>query len=240
MRLGRFWVAPGSRSPRLVTSPGRTKTNMLVAEDREHDVEILELAFKRAGLTLPMRFVRDGEEAIDYLKGCGEFTNRKEFPLPKMVLLDLNMPRRNGFEVLEWIRLQPGLRRLVVVMFTCSDIQADIDRSFELGANSYVVKPLELDKLENIARLFGGYWMMVNKCAECGQWDKRGRAATRVLLRDRETGFYFQTAGQWTPDPGIALDFETANRAAQFARGIGLGEFELLVTAGPAKLSAYG
>src|ERR1044071_6923857 len=126
---------------------------LVVAEDRENDIEILELAFQRAGVKLPAYFARDGEEAISYLRGDGQFANRKEFPVPKMLLLDLSMPRRNGFEVLEWVRLQPGLRRLVVVVFTSSDLQEDIDRAFELGANSYVVKPLGLDRLERIAAL---------------------------------------------------------------------------------------
>jgi CheY-like chemotaxis protein len=179
---------------------------------------------------LPIHFVRDGEEVINYLKGAGEFADRSMYPLPKLLLLDVNMPRRNGFDVLEWVRLQPGLRRLVVIMFTVSDLQEDIDRAFELGANSYLVKPMELPKLQQIGRLLEEYWMLSNKCAECRVGEQRKGYVTQVLLRNRQTGFYFEATGKWSADPGLGFDFESTVRAAHFARGIGLGEFELLVT----------
>src|ERR1043166_8865305 len=120
---------------------------MLVAEDREEDVEILKLAFEKAQVNVPLHFVSNGEEVIEYLKGEGRFSNRDEYPLPKVLLLDLKMPVLSGFEVLEWLRLQPSLRRLLVVVFSSSDLPEDVNRAFELGANSYVVKPIDFNKL---------------------------------------------------------------------------------------------
>ena len=114
---------------------------MLVAEDRDEDVEILKLAFQKAQVNEPLHFVSNGEEAIEYLTGAGRFANRAEYPLPRVLLLDLKMPLKGGFEVLEWLRLQPGLRRLLVVIFTSSELPEDVNRAFDLGANSYLVKP---------------------------------------------------------------------------------------------------
>src|SRR6266487_3418278 len=121
---------------------------ILVAEDLPDAVELLKLAFSRAGVAVPVSYVKNGEEAIWYLRGEGIFGNRADYPLPTMLLLDLKMPRLDGFGVLEWVRLQPELRRLVVVVFTSSNEQDDINRAFELGANSYIVKPSGFDEMQ--------------------------------------------------------------------------------------------
>jgi len=102
---------------------------ILVAEDLPDSVEILKLAFRKAGVNVPIRYVKDGSETIEYLKGEGAFSDRAEHPLPTMLLLDLKMPGVDGFDVLEWLRLQPGLRRLLVVVFTTSEERTDINRS---------------------------------------------------------------------------------------------------------------
>jgi len=115
---------------------------MLVAENNDDEFKVLRLACDRAKVDLPLRLVRNGQEVIDYLQGEGVYSDRGEYPLPTLLLLDLKMPLRDGFDVLEWVRLQPGLRRLIIVIFTSSDLQEDITRAFELGANSYVVKPV--------------------------------------------------------------------------------------------------
>src|SRR5712692_1805635 len=99
---------------------------ILVAEDLPDSVELLKRAFSRAGVTAPVYYVKDGEETIAYLKGEETFANRTEYPLPTMLLLDLKMPRLDGFGVLEWLRRQPGLRRFPVVVFTSSNEQKDI------------------------------------------------------------------------------------------------------------------
>src|SRR5207237_10670820 len=94
---------------------------ILLVEDRGDDVLLIQRAFKRASLNNPVQVVRDGEQAISYLAGEGIFRNRAEYPLPWLILLDLKMPRVDGFEVLKWIRSQPELRRLIVVVLTSSE-----------------------------------------------------------------------------------------------------------------------
>ena len=121
---------------------------ILVAEDVPDSVELLKEAFSRAKVTAPVHYVVDGQETIEYLSGEKAFTDRTMYPLPTMLLLDLKMPRLGGFDVLEWVRLQAGLRRLVVVVFTSSNDQNDINRAFELGANSYLVKPPGFQELQ--------------------------------------------------------------------------------------------
>src|SRR5437879_6114874 len=115
---------------------------ILIAEDREDDIFVIRRAFEKAHLLNPLQVVRDGEEAIAYLKGEGKFANRGEYPLPELLLLDLKMPRIDGFEVLRWIRQQPGLNALRVVVLTSSEDIRDVNQAYRLGANSFLVKPL--------------------------------------------------------------------------------------------------
>ena len=120
---------------------------ILIVDDDDSAGVLMTIAFERGGFTLPPRFVRDGEEAIEYLDGVGVFGNRKLYPLPTAVLLDLNMPKKNGFEVLAWIRKQPSLKRLRVYVLSASSRLEDIERAYDLGANSYLVKPGNLEQL---------------------------------------------------------------------------------------------
>jgi CheY-like chemotaxis protein len=117
--------------------------SILYAEDREDDVFFLRRACRRAGFdgVLQIHSVNDGQLAVDYLVGTGDYADRTKFPLPDLVLLDLKMPRRSGLEVLEWIRGQPGMIELPVFLLTSSNQQADIDRASALGANGYFIKP---------------------------------------------------------------------------------------------------
>ena len=202
---------------------------MLVAEDREEDIQLLKLALARAKVDVPVQFVKDGEEAIQYLKGEGRFANRNDYPMPQMLLLDLSMPLRNGFDVLEWLRLQPGLRRLLVVVFTSSDLPEDVNRAFELGANSYLVKPVGFEKLEEIARRLPDYWLKLNRCPDCTVEPSPRAQMMRVVLRNPETWQYFKGPNNWTDDPKQALDFEQSRPAQQFALGMKLPRFEVIV-----------
>src|SRR5689334_9365203 len=135
---------------------------ILLAEDNEDHVLLTKRAFRMAGLLNPVVTVENGEEAIAYLKGEGKFANRSEFPLPTLLLLDLKMPRKNGFEVLEWLRQQPGLRRLRIVVLTTSDAPQDIDRAYELGANAFMTKPLDQAHFVELTDAIKGYWLWMS------------------------------------------------------------------------------
>jgi CheY-like chemotaxis protein len=143
------------------------RNTVLVADDDENDIRLLTRAFLRAGINVPMKWVRDGEEAIQYLQGDKPFTDRNTFPIPMLMLLDLKMPRTNGFEVLEWVRKQAGLRRLLVVVMTSSDEPEDVDRAYDLGANSFLKKPDDFDDLTKISRKLHEYWIEMNLCPNC-------------------------------------------------------------------------
>jgi CheY-like chemotaxis protein len=135
---------------------------ILIAEDNEDHVILLRRALKKGAVLNPLFVVSDGEEAIAYLKGEGRFADRYEYPLPGLLLLDLKMPKKDGFEVLEWIRQQPYLKRLRVVVLTTSDNPADIDRAYELGANSFIVKPLEKQQFLEVTNAIKGYWLWMS------------------------------------------------------------------------------
>jgi CheY-like chemotaxis protein len=140
---------------------------ILVAEDQPDSVELLKQAFSRTGVAAPVSYVTDGEETIRYLKREEPFANRAQHPLPTMLLLDLNMPRLDGFGVLEWLQVQPELRRLLVIVFTSSDDQSDINCAFELGADSYLVKPADFTGLKETVRSLQDYWLRFNQCSDC-------------------------------------------------------------------------
>jgi CheY-like chemotaxis protein len=139
---------------------------ILLAEDREDDVIVIRRAFGRAGLTTALHVVRDGEEAISYLAGCGKYANRTEYPLPWLVLLDLKMPRVDGFEVLKWIRKEPGLRSLIVVVLTASEEVRDVNEAYALGANCFMVKPVDFENTTALANLLLHYWLQYNRFPE--------------------------------------------------------------------------
>jgi CheY-like chemotaxis protein len=136
---------------------------ILLVDDDPNDVLLIQRAFAKAGLKDTLKTVPDGEQAIQYLSGRGVYQRREVYPLPFMVLLDLKMPRTNGFEVLEWIRSDDRLKRLLVVVLTSSNYQPDVDRAYDLGANSYLVKPVEFDQMVNMIQRFEMYWSEINR-----------------------------------------------------------------------------
>src|SRR5437899_6823838 len=115
---------------------------ILLVDDNPDDVLLIQRAFQKAGLRDALKVVRDGAQAIQYLSGSGLYAERQRFPLPFLVLLDLKMPGTDGFDVLQWTRAQPELRRLLIVVLTSSNLQADVDRAYYIGAKSYLVKPV--------------------------------------------------------------------------------------------------
>jgi len=124
---------------------------------------MLKRAFGKAGLSHSLRIVENGDAAIEYLSGSDMYADRGDHPLPVVILLDLKLPRRSGLEVLEWLRAQPVLRRIPVVVLTSSRESQDVCRAYELGANSYLVKPVELTALVDMMKGFGLYWLAMNE-----------------------------------------------------------------------------
>ena len=139
---------------------------VLIAEDGESDVELLRRSFRQAGLNVPLHVVADGEACIAYLSGTGQYSNRAEYPLPDLLLLDLKMPRTNGFEVLKWIREQPSLSTLRVVVLTSSGRIRDINLAYQLGANSFLTKPLNFVDFTNAIQAMYNFWMLHSKKPE--------------------------------------------------------------------------
>ena len=133
--------------------------HILVAEDDPTDAYFFQRAFNRAGLPVTLHFVRDGQEVIDYLLGEGQFADRTAHPLPQLLLLDLNMPRLDGFEVLEWVRQQPRFNSLQLVIFSASDERRDMNRAYGLGANWYLVKPHSMEELTALVGRFKKFWL---------------------------------------------------------------------------------
>lgn len=120
---------------------------VLYAEDEENDVFLMQRAFQKAGVMNPLHVVIDGAQAIRYLQGAGEFSNRALHPFPCLLLLDLNLPRQSGLEVLKWVRDRSAFATLPVVFLTSSNQDRDIGTAYSLGANGYLVKPPSSDKL---------------------------------------------------------------------------------------------
>ena len=132
---------------------------VLLAEDREDDIFLIEQAFSRAGIANPLQIVKSGDEAIAYLAGEGKFANRAEYPLPALLLLDLKMPVMDGFEVLRWIRQHESLSGLRVLVLTVSNRISDVNLAYELGANSFLVKPTDFEQTVHLSTLIKDYWL---------------------------------------------------------------------------------
>ena len=139
---------------------------ILLAEDREDDIHLVRRAFKMAFLTNPLQVVRDGEECIAYLSGTGKYSNRAEYPLPDLLLLDLKMPRVDGFEVLAWLQQHPSLSSLRVIVVTSSESIRDVNRAYQLGANSFLVKPSDFLNYIEMSKFLSGFWLRMSKAPE--------------------------------------------------------------------------
>lgn len=136
----------------------RGAATVLLVEDAHADILLVRRAFTKIGTDLGLHVVTDGESAIDYLAGRDGYVDRDEHPLPTLLLLDLKLPGRSGFEVLQWLRSEPGLKRLPVTVLSSSKQTVDVDRAFELGANSYLVKPVDFQSLVELLTAVDRYW----------------------------------------------------------------------------------
>jgi CheY-like chemotaxis protein len=137
---------------------------VLLVEDDPGDARLVQRAFNKIGLRVPLLRVGNGDDAVAYLNGDPPYENRAAYPVPAVILLDIKLPRRSGLEVLQWVRSrQSAVRRIPIVMFTSSRHTTDINTAYEAGANSYLTKPETTAQLVTIAEAFKTYWIQLNE-----------------------------------------------------------------------------
>ena len=150
---------------------------VLYVEDEENDVFFMRSAWKKAGLLNLLNVVMDGEQALEYLSGQGAFANREQYPLPALVLLDLKLPKISGLDVLKWIRQQPAIHTLPVIVLSSSNKLQDVCTAYEFRANAYLVKPAHMQNLFEMVASLKDFWLgRVETPPECLEL----RAATQV------------------------------------------------------------
>lgn len=142
--------------------PNRTKPiTILMADDDPDDRQLTREAFEENHLANDLRFVEDGEELLDYLHQRGKYAAEGAAPTPGLILLDLNMPRKDGREALQEIKAHPRLRTIRVVVMTTSKAEEDVLRSYDLSAASYITKPVTFERLVEVVRTLGKYWLEI-------------------------------------------------------------------------------
>lgn len=134
-------------------------TPILLVEDSEDNVFLVRHAMQKAGISARLEVATSGEQAIEYLGGTNGYSDWKQFPLPAIVLLDLKMPGMSGFDVLKWIRQHPGLKALRVAMLTSSEMPSEIRMAHDLGANIFLTKPVQLERLVQIMKTLNEHWL---------------------------------------------------------------------------------
>ena len=140
----------------------KTNNTILLVEDDSNDVLLVRRAFRKAKLNPQIEIVADGDEAIAYLTRQPPYSDR-QLDLPSLILLDLKLPRRSGLEVLEWIRQQPHLKRILVIVLTSSRENPDVAKAYDLGVNSYLVKPVAFEDLVKLMAQVHHYWLDLNE-----------------------------------------------------------------------------
>jgi len=151
------------------TKQGAGMAAVLLVEDDAEDVEITQRAFVKGSIPNPLHVVRSGEAALEFLQHRGRYADLTETPRPGLILLDLHLPGLNGCEVLKQIKSDRGLRRIPVVVLTTSSEEADVLRCYDVGANTYITKPVEFDKFLEAVLTIGKYWLLVAQIPEDGE-----------------------------------------------------------------------
>lgn len=139
----------------------RTVVTILMADDDEDDCMLAQEALTESRLANDLYFVRDGEQLMDYLYRRGEYAHQDRSPRPGLILLDLNMPKKDGREALKQIKADPDLRQIPIVVLTTSKADEDIHRSYDLGANSFITKPVTFSGLVEVMKTIGKYWFEI-------------------------------------------------------------------------------
>ena len=141
----------------------RRKGNIIMCvEDSPEDLETIQRAFKKVGMVNPMIHFEDGDEALDYLFRRDKYSDAGNNPLPNMILLDLNLPGTDGFEILAEIKQDEKIKKIPVVVLTTSSDERDIEKCFQAGANSYIVKPVSFDGFVDAVKRLKDYWFSIS------------------------------------------------------------------------------
>jgi CheY-like chemotaxis protein len=140
---------------------------ILLVEDNDDDIIFMKRAFKHSEMIDSLRVVKDGQEALDYLMGANQFNDRRAFPSPCLILLDLKLPRRGGLEVLQWIRENPEMHSMVVLVLTTSRERKDLEKAYELGVNAFLVKPPAYQQLAEMVKAIKDFWLGFNEFVPC-------------------------------------------------------------------------
>ena len=141
---------------------GEELVTILLVEDNLDDITITKKALKEAKLVNRLHVVRDGQEALDFLQHQGQYQDSATSPKPGLILLDINLPKLNGIEVLAYIKQDPGLKRIPVVMLTMSKREEDMVKSYDKGCNSFIQKPVEFERFVELVKEIGLYWGLLN------------------------------------------------------------------------------
>lgn len=158
----------------------------LIAEDDEDTRLFIQRAYDNLSLAVPMHFVSDGEQVIDYLEGRGPYSDRKAYPLPALIISDFKMPRKNRLEVLQWIRGSP-FKEIVVVIFSGSDLESDVHQAYRFGANSFIHKPSAFPDLQHVLSAIHHYWFGCNYIPHVGDGVVGGERTPFKVVAGRKT-----------------------------------------------------
>jgi CheY-like chemotaxis protein len=151
---------------------------ILLAEDFQDDADAVKAVLRQAGVTNSVHTVTDGEEAISYIEGEGKYADRERFPFPRVLLLDLAMPRFDGFQVLEWLKVHPQREQVLVVVLTGHHDMNQMRLAYALGAKSFLVKPCHLEDIQNLMKAYPLYWSTGFVHDGCSQKPARDNSAT--------------------------------------------------------------
>lgn len=131
---------------------------ILIVEDSENDILLLKRALKKEDITNPIQVVHDGQLAINYLCGKEPYTDRLQYPFPKVIFCDIKMPRMNGFDVLEWLRKNPDCSVVPLIILSASKLDEDVKRAYQMGANAYLAKPNTIQELQQMVKTAFEFW----------------------------------------------------------------------------------
>ena len=214
----------------------REEEPILLVEDRDDDVVLVRRSFQKAGIKNPIHAVSNGDEALAYLSGAGKYSDRTAHPIPQLMLLDLKMPKTDGFEVLKWIRAHPQLCGIRVVVLTSSEDIRDVNLAYSLGANSFLVKPADPDHFVELTDFISDIWFHWSKApppqaagrgpVRDSQWEPR---IDKVLLRDSKSRRFYAGYSAWVDERAAALDFERIELAAALAAAERLQQAEIIL-----------